>query len=96
MVLLGGKDQLEARFIPFGDSANLDARWVHGWRRTYHRLRNHFGRSRWNSKVMWVVWNLLLVYLAMVLASVQDRCTVSTKYTMGLEIILDATDGTPR
>ena len=23
MVLLSGKDQLEARFIPFGDSANL-------------------------------------------------------------------------
>jgi hypothetical protein len=26
MVLLGYKAQVEARFIPFGDSANLDAR----------------------------------------------------------------------
>ena len=27
--------------------------------------------------------------------SVQDRCTVCTKYTIGSEIILDAPDGTP-
>ena len=32
MVLLGDEAQLEARFGPFGDSANLDARWVHGLR----------------------------------------------------------------
>ena len=30
MVLLGDEAQLEARFGPFGDSANLDARDVHG------------------------------------------------------------------
>jgi hypothetical protein len=36
--------------------------------------------------------NLILVHLEMVLASVQDRCTVSAKRTMGLEIILDAPD----
>ena len=41
MVLLGDEAQLEARFGPFGDSANLDARSVHGLRRTYHRLRNY-------------------------------------------------------
>jgi hypothetical protein len=35
--------QVEARFSPFGDSANLDARLVHGLRRTYHRLGNNFG-----------------------------------------------------
>jgi hypothetical protein len=34
--------QVEARFRPFGDSANLDARYVHGVRRTYHRLRKSF------------------------------------------------------
>jgi hypothetical protein len=33
----------------FADSANLDARLVQGLRRTYHRLGNHFGRTRWNS-----------------------------------------------
>ena len=40
MVLLGDDAQLEARFSPFGDSANFDARSVHGLCRTYHRLRN--------------------------------------------------------
>ena len=49
MVLLGDEGQLEARFGPFGDCANLDARSVHGLRGTYHRLENHFGRTRWNS-----------------------------------------------
>ena len=34
--------QVEARFGPFGDSVNLDARTVHGLRRTYHRLGNRF------------------------------------------------------
>ena len=34
MVLQGD----EAHFGPFGDRANLDARSVHGLRRTYHRL----------------------------------------------------------
>jgi hypothetical protein len=44
--LLGDEAQLEARFGPFRDSANLDARSVHGLRRTYHRLGNHFGRTQ--------------------------------------------------
>jgi hypothetical protein len=39
--------QVEARIGPFGDCANLDE--VHGLRRTYHRLRNRFGRIQWNS-----------------------------------------------
>jgi hypothetical protein len=43
------ESQVEARFCPFGDSANLDARLVLGLCRTYHRLRNHFGCTRWNS-----------------------------------------------
>ena len=42
MLLLGDKAQVEARFGMFGDSANLDARVVHGLRRTYHRLRKLF------------------------------------------------------
>ena len=40
MVLLGDEAQLKARFCPFGDSGNIDARWVHGLRRTYHMVRN--------------------------------------------------------
>ena len=48
MVLLGDEAQVEARFGPFGDSANLGARSAHGLRQTYHRLGNRFGRTRWN------------------------------------------------
>ena len=49
MVILGDEAQLEAHFGLFGNSANLDARSVHGLRRMYHRLENRFGRTRWNS-----------------------------------------------
>jgi hypothetical protein len=46
--------------------------------------------------VTWVVWNLVLVRLETLLVSVQDRCMVCTEHTIGIEIILDALDGTPR
>ena len=46
MVLVGDEAQLEPRFGPLGDSANLDARSVHGLRRRYHKLGNRFGRTR--------------------------------------------------
>jgi hypothetical protein len=49
MVLLGDEAQVEAHFGPFQESANINARQVHSLRRTYHRLRNRFGRTRWNS-----------------------------------------------
>ena len=51
MVPLGDEAQVEARFGPFKDSANVVARYVHSLRRTYHRLKNRFGRTRWNSDV---------------------------------------------
>jgi hypothetical protein len=63
MVLQGDEGQVDARFGSFGDSANLDVRKVHGLRRTYHRLKNHFGHTQKNSLVRWVMWNLILVYL---------------------------------
>jgi hypothetical protein len=88
--------QVEARFGPFGDSANLDARYVHGVRRTYHRLRNHFRCTQWYSKVMRLKQKLILVCLEIVLILTQDRCTVCTEHTIGLEIVLDAPDETPR
>jgi hypothetical protein len=44
----------------------------------------------------WVVWNLVLVRLETVLVLVQDRCMVCTEHTIGIEIVLDALDGTPR
>ena len=37
-----------------------------------------------------------LLRLEMVLVLTQDRCTVCAECTIGLEIILDAPDGTPR
>jgi hypothetical protein len=46
MVLLGDEAQVDARFGLVRDSANIDARLVHGLRRTYHRLGNHFRRAR--------------------------------------------------
>jgi len=49
MVLLGDDAQVEPHFGPFGDSANLDARLVHGLRQTYHMLGKRFGHTRRNS-----------------------------------------------
>ena len=46
MVLVGDEALLEGRFGPFGDTANLDARLVHGLRRWYYKLGNRFGRTR--------------------------------------------------
>ena len=38
----------------------------------------------------WVKWNLVSIHLERVLLSVQDRCTVCAKHTIGSEIILVA------
>jgi hypothetical protein len=62
----------------------------------YHRLINHFGHTQYNYLVTWVMWNLVLVRLVTVLLSVQDRCTVCAKRTIGSDIILDAPNDTPR
>ena len=45
----GDEAQLKDHFGPFENSGNIDARWVHGLRRTYQRLGNRFGHTRWNS-----------------------------------------------
>jgi hypothetical protein len=41
------------------------------------------------------MWNLVLNRLETVLVSVQDRCMVCAKRTIGSEIILDTPYGTP-
>jgi hypothetical protein len=46
--------------------------------------------------VTWAVWNLVLVHLETVFVSVQDRRTVCTEHTIGIEIVLYTLDGTPR
>ena len=42
------------------------------------------------------MWNLNSFRLETVLVSVQDRCLVCARRTIGSEIILDATDGITR
>jgi hypothetical protein len=96
MVLLGDEAQVDAHFITFGDSANLDTRQVHDLRRMYHRLRNHFRCTRWNSYVMRLKWKLEAICLEILLILTQGRCTICVERTIGLEIILDAPNGTPR
>jgi hypothetical protein len=46
--------------------------------------------------VTWVMSNLVLIRLEIVLVSMQDRCTVCAKCTIGSEILFDAPDGTHR
>jgi hypothetical protein len=41
-------------------------------------------------------WKLDSVHLEIVLILTQDRCIIYVEHTEGLEIILDAPDGTPR
>jgi hypothetical protein len=43
--------------------------------------------------VTWVTWNLVSIGFETVLASVQDRCSVCVKCTIGIEIVLDELDG---
>jgi len=62
---------------------------------TYHRLRNHFGRTQWYFKVTRLKWKLDSVYLEIVLILTQDKCTVCAERTIGSKIVLDAPDGTP-
>jgi hypothetical protein len=49
MEFLGDVGYAEFRFGPFGDIVSVGERLVHDLRRTYHRLRDDFGRTRWNS-----------------------------------------------
>ena len=88
MELLGDVGHVESYVGLFGDSVRVGAIWVHGLRRTYHRLGNRFGHSRWNTLVRLDLWKLLLIRLEIV--SVQDRCTVCAKRTIGLDIVFNA------
>jgi hypothetical protein len=44
----------------------------------------------------WVKWNLVSVHLDIVLVSMQYRCMVCAERNIGVEIVLDAPDDTPR
>ena len=60
----------------------------------YHGLRNHFGRTQWYHYVMRLKWKVVSVRLDIVLILTQDSCIVCVECTIGLNIILDAPDGT--
>ena len=67
MVLLGEEAQVETHFehvemmlILTRDGCTVGAECTIG-------SENHFGRTRWNSEVTWVMWNLISVHLETVL-----------------------------
>ena len=86
---------METCFAPFGDSASVGPRKVHGLRQTYHRLRHRF-----NAPMVLLGDEAQVqahsVRVEIVLILTQDRCAACVERTLGLEIILDAPDGTPR
>jgi hypothetical protein len=47
--LVSDMGRVESRFSPFGDNVSVNARQVQGLHQTYHRHRNLFGRTRWDS-----------------------------------------------
>ena len=76
MIILGEEAQVEGRFDLFGDSANLDAKYVHGLHGTYHMLRNLFGRTLIELLDDMCHMKFALVCLETELVLVQDRYTV--------------------
>jgi hypothetical protein len=49
MELLADVGHVDSRFGLFRNGVSFGARLVHGLRRTYHMLGNHFGHTRWNT-----------------------------------------------
>ena len=94
MVLLGDEAQVVTPFGAFGDSVILTQdRSTVCVERT---IRSEIVLDTLNSKVTWVIWNIASFRLETVLVSGQDRCMVRARHTTGLEIVLDAPDGTTR
>jgi hypothetical protein len=93
--LVSDMGRVESRFSLFGDSVSVRARQVYGLHRTYHRHRNRFGRTRWDSLVTRLKWKLGSVRSEIGLLLMHDLCTVCVKRTIGSEIVLEAHDGTP-
>jgi hypothetical protein len=52
-------------------------------RQTYHRLINCFGCTGWYSWVTRLKSKLVSIRLKIVLVSMQDRCIVCAKHTIG-------------
>jgi hypothetical protein len=87
---------VDARLGPFGDSANLGARLVHGFALNRPQAQKSFWTHRIEHLGDGGHVDLISVRLEIVLVSVQDRCTVCAKHTIASEIVLNAPDDTPR
>jgi hypothetical protein len=81
---IGSEIILDAPFLPLGDEAQVEARFSP----FRDRLGSYFGHTGWKSLVTWVMWNLSSFHLETVLVSMQDRCMVCARCTIGLEIVL--------
>jgi hypothetical protein len=46
MELVGDMGKVDGRFGSLGDGVNLSVRYVHGFRRMYHKHAIHFGHTR--------------------------------------------------
>jgi len=84
MELLDDVCHLKSCFGPFGDIVSFGA--MHSLHLMHHRIRNHFGRTRWYSWVKGLKWMLSLVCSEIVLILMQNRCTVCMEHTIWSEI----------
>jgi hypothetical protein len=96
MELLDDEAQVDACFCPFGDSANLDARLVHGYALNIPHAQKLF----WTHPIEHLgdvghVESHFGPFRDSVSIGV-NRCTVCAKRTVGSEIVLNALNGTPR
>jgi hypothetical protein len=85
MELQGDAAQVESRFGPFRDGISVRARKVHGLCQTYHRVRNHFGRTRWYSKLTRLKWKHVSVHLETMLIMTHYWCLICAEHTIGSE-----------
>jgi hypothetical protein len=81
MDLLGDVGHVESCFNPFGDSVTVGARLVHDLRQTYHTLIIILDAPDGKSLLTRHKWKLN---------------SICIERTIGSEIVLDVSDGTPR
>jgi hypothetical protein len=87
MVLLHDLGQVETHFRPFGDLLILAQDRCKVCAEHTTGLKIILMHPRY-SKVTWVNWKLISVYLEILLILAQGRCMVCAEHTIGSEIIL--------
>jgi hypothetical protein len=95
MVLLGDEAQVDAHFSLFGDTANLDARLVHGFALNIP----HAQKSFWAHPIEHLgdLGHVESHFGPFGESKVleKDRCMACAERTIGLKIVLDTPDRTP-